>query len=178
MEESSSVLVITGAAATGKSTIGDHLRARPDLLVLDGDVLGRGAAATAYGRRDYVGFWRFVLAVCREVRSNGLVPVVPCICLPDQVLAAATDETVHFLALVSDEQTVRRRIAERHGVSEVPSPETHVQFDRTLRGVRTVPDPHTWVLHDVSASDVDRTRAVGVAWADLITGLTGPRSGG
>ena len=70
MTSHSRLLVITGAAATGKSTIGDHLRARPDLLVLDGDVLGRGAAATASGRRDYVAFWRFVLSIAREVRGN------------------------------------------------------------------------------------------------------------
>lgn len=177
MKQSSAVLVITGAAATGKSTIGDHLRQRLDLLVIDGDVLGRGAAATAYGRRDYVEFWRFVLAVCREVRSNGLVPVVPCICLPDQVLAATTDEVVHFLALVSDEQTVRRRIAGRQGVSEVPSPETHILFDHRLRGVGTLPDPHTWAQHDVVTSDVDQTRAVGAAWADRVIGLAGTSSG-
>ena len=65
------LLVVTGAAATGKSTIGDHLRARPDLFVIDGDVLGRGAAAMAEGRRDYVAFWRYVLSLCREVRSTG-----------------------------------------------------------------------------------------------------------
>ncbi|MFC7359013.1 hypothetical protein [Nocardioides astragali] len=166
------VLVITGAAATGKSTIGDHLRGRPGLLVVDGDVLGRGAAATAYGRRDYVGFWRFVLAVCGEVRSNGLVPVVPCICLPDQVLAAVTDEVVHFLALVSDDQTVRRRIAERRGVSDVPSPETHVQFDRTLRGVTYVPEPHTWASLDVSVVDLAGTVERGAAWAVDHAGIT------
>ena len=166
------MLVITGAAATGKSTMGDHLRARPDLLVIDGDVLGRGAAATAYGRREYVEFWRFVLAVCREVRSNGLVPVVPCICLPDQVLAATTDEVVHFLALVSDEQTVRRRIADRRGVSEVPSPQTHVQFDRTLRGVTSVPEPHTWSSLDVSVVDLPHTLERGAAWAVVHAGIS------
>ena len=48
------MLVVTGAAATGKSTIGDHLRGRSGLVVVDGDVLGRGAAATSYGRPDYV----------------------------------------------------------------------------------------------------------------------------
>ena len=82
----SMLLVITGAAAAGKSTVGAHLRRRPGLCVIDGDVLGRGAAATADGRRDYVGFWRYVMSVCGEIRSNGLIPVVPCICLPDQVL--------------------------------------------------------------------------------------------
>ena len=160
------VLVITGAAAAGKSTIGEHLRGRPGVCVIDGDVLGRGAAAMAGGRRDYVEFWRHVLAVSREVRSNGLVPVLPCISLPEQVLAAATDEVVHFLALVSDPDTVRRRIADRRGLSPVPAPETHVDFDRTLRAVTSVPAPHTWTVHDVSGSDVDATCAAGLAWAE------------
>lgn len=158
------LLVVTGAAATGKSTVGAHLRSDPGLLVIDGDVLARGAAAVAEGRRDYVGFWRYVLGVCREVRSNGVTPVVPCICLPHQVLAAAEDEVVHFLALVSDAATVRRRIAQREGVSDVPSPESHVEFDASLRG-SPVPRPHTWTEHDVVTSDVAGTLAVASAWA-------------
>jgi adenylate kinase len=165
VDEARSVLVVTGAAATGKSTIGDHLRGRSGLVVIDGDVLGRGAAATAYGRRDDVGFWRHALAVCREVRTNGLVPVVPCICLPEQVLAAVDDEVVHFLALLSDPATVRRRINGRRGVSDVPSPESHVEHDRRLQQVTTVPAPHTWTTYDVTAGDVRRTREAGAAWA-------------
>jgi predicted kinase len=165
VDEPRSVLVVTGAAATGKSTVGDHLRGRGGLVVIDGDVLGRGAAATSYGRRDYVAFWRHALAVCREVRTNGLVPVVPCICLPDQVLAATTDETVHFLALLSEPDTVRRRIAARTGVSDVPSPESHVDLDRRLRELADVPAPHTWTTHDVTTGDVRRTREAGAAWA-------------
>lgn len=159
------VLVVTGAAATGKSTIGDDLRGHPGLLVIDGDVLGRGAAATAVEPPDYVAFWTHVLAIAREVRANGLVPVVPCICLPDQVLAAVTDERVHFLALLSDPQTVRRRIAGRTGSSPVPSPDSHVELDRRLASVRSVPAPHTWTTHDVSKGDVRLTLEVGTAWA-------------
>lgn len=169
------MLVITGAAATGKSTIGDHLRGRDGLVVLDGDVLGRGAAATAYGRRDYVAFWRFALAVCREVRTNGLVPVVPCICLPEQVLAAVDDEVVHFLALLSEPGTVRRRIAARTGVSDVPSPESHVELDARLRDVASVPAPHTWATHDVTSGDARMTAETGVAWARAAQGLSGAR---
>ena len=165
MSDPRSVLVVTGAAATGKSTLGAHLRGRDGLMVIDGDVLGAGAAATAEGRRDYVGFWRYVLAICREVRANGLVPVVPCICLPEQVLAAVDDEVVHFLALLSDPGTVRRRIAARTGVSEVPSPESHVELDRRLRAVTSVPAPHSWTTHDVSTGDVRGTREAGAAWA-------------
>lgn len=167
MSSANQVLVITGAAATGKSTIGDHLRGRDGLVVLDGDVLGRGAAATAYGRRDYVAFWRFALAVCREVRTSGLVPVVPCICLPEQVLAAVDDEVVHVLALLSEPATVRRRIAARTGTSDVPSPESHVELDRRLRDVASVPAPHTWTTHDVTVGDVRSTVAAGVGWALL-----------
>jgi hypothetical protein len=160
------VLVVTGAAATGKSTLGDHLRGRPGLLVVDGDVLGRGAAATADGRRDYVGFWRYVLAISREVRANGLVPVVPCICMPEQVLTATTDETVHFLALLSDAETVRSRIANRTCASDVPSPESHVELDHRLREVAGVPEPHTWRTYDVRTGGVRRTLDVGTAWVD------------
>jgi hypothetical protein len=167
VSDATSVLVVTGAAATGKSTIGDDLRGRLGLVVLDGDVLGRGAAATAYGRRDYVGFWRFALAVCREVRTNGLVPVVPCICLPDQVLGAVEDEVVHFLALLSEPGTVRRRIAARTEVSDVPSPGSHVELDARLREVASVPAPHTWTTHDVTAGDVRSTLDAAVAWSAL-----------
>lgn len=158
------LLVITGAAATGKSTIGDHLRGHPEMLVIDGDVLGRGAAATAEGRRDYVAFWRYVLSLCAEVRSNGLTPVVPCICLPDQVLTAVNGEVVHFLGLVSEPSVIRLRIADRRGVSDVPAPETHVQFDSTLRGV-SVPHPHTWERHDVARNGLDETLAAASDWA-------------
>jgi hypothetical protein len=166
VSEPRSVLVVTGAAAAGKSTVGDHLRGRSGLVVIDGDVLGRGAAATAHGRRDYVGFWRHALAVCREVRRNGVVPVVPCICLPDQVPTAVEDEVVHFLALLSDAETVRRRIAGRRGVSEVPSPDTHVAFDQRLREVTSVPAPHTWTTYDVRAGDVRQTLEAGATWAE------------
>jgi len=165
VNDPTSVLVITGAAATGKSTLGNHLRGGDGLVVIDGDVLGRGASATAEGRRDYVGFWRYVLAICGEVRTNGLVPVVPCICLPEQVLAAVDDEVVHFLALLSEPGTVRRRIAARAHVSDVPSPESHVELDRRLRGVADVPAPHTWTTQDVTAGDVRSAQEAGAAWA-------------
>ncbi|CUR62212.1 hypothetical protein NOCA170158 [metagenome] len=173
VSESGSVLVVTGAAATGKSTVGDHLRGRSGLVVIDGDVLGSGATATADGRRDYVGFWRYVLSISSEIRRSGLVPVIPCICLPEQVLAAVDDEVVHFLALVSEPDVVRRRIAGRRGVSAVPSPETHVAFDRRLREVRSVPAPHTWTAYDVAVHDVRQTLEAGDRWAEARAGRPG-----
>ena len=94
------VLVVTGAAGAGKSTVGTALAAEPGLLVLDGDVLASGASAVAGGARDYAGFWRYLLAIAAEVHRNGLVPVFACICLPDQVIGAGPEGPVHFLALV------------------------------------------------------------------------------
>ena len=105
--------------------------------------------------------------MCREVRTNGLVPVVPCICLPEQVLAAVDDEVVHFLALLSEPTTVRLRIAGRTGVSDVPSPASHVELDQRLREVAHVPAPHTWTTHDVSVGDVRATLDAGSAWAEV-----------
>lgn len=106
-----------------------------------------------------------MLAVCHEVRTNGPVPVVPGICLPEQVLAAVDDEVVHFLALLSEPGTVRRRIAARTGFSDLPSPESHVELDRRLRAVTSVPAPHAWTTHDMSVGDVRGTREAGAAWA-------------
>jgi hypothetical protein len=104
------LLVVTGAAAAGKSTVCASLAGRPGMLSLDGDVLAGGAAAVSDGRRDYPAFWRYLLEVAREIAANGLCTAYCGVCLPEQVLANA--ETgyfagVHFLALVSGETTVR-----------------------------------------------------------------------
>jgi len=99
--------------------------------------------------------------------------LVPCICLPDQVLAAVGDEVVHFLVLVSEPATIERRIADRQGMSEVPSPEKHVQFDRTLRGM-SVPHPHTWERHDVATADISDTMVAATDWANRYSSGTRP----
>ena len=159
-----SVLVITGAAATGKTTVGGALREDPSLLVIDGDVMGQGAAAVAGTERDYVAFWRHLLAVAQEVRANGLVPVYPCICLPEQVIAAATDETIHFLALISDSAEIRTRLHERDPANSRPSVQKHSDFNAQLR-MCTVPPPHTIAFHDVSANEIQTSVAKAHRWA-------------
>ena len=96
------VLVVTGAAGTGKSTVCTGLAGLDGLLALDGDVLAHGAASVADGRSDYEAFWSYLLQISREVHCNGLVPAFACVCLPDQVLGSAEMSrvsAVHFLAL-------------------------------------------------------------------------------
>ena len=163
------VLVVTGAAAAGKSTVGSALAADPRLLALDGDVLAGGAAAVADGARDYHGFWRYLLAIGGEVHRNGLIPVFACICLPGQVLGAGPAGPVHFLALVSDADAVRCRIGHRAGGAPTVDVGFHQSFDVTLQGCSVDP-PHTLTL----LSTVDRSPADTVQAArDWTAGVLG-----
>ena len=161
------VLVVTGAAGAGKSTLGSALAADPRLLVLDGDVLAEGAAAVADGARDYHGFWRYLLAIGTEVHRNGLVPVFTCICLPDQVLAAGPDGPVHFLALVSDNETVRRRIIDRAAGRPTIDVGFHQSFDAALAGCDVEP-PHTLTLLSTIERSAADTVQAGQGWVAAV----------
>jgi hypothetical protein len=163
------VLVITGAAGAGKSTVGSALAADPRLLVLDGDVLASGAAAVSDGARDYHGFWRYLLAIGEQVRRNGLVPVFACICLPDQVLAAGPAGPVHFLALVSDAATVRRRIIGRTDGEPTIDVRFHQSFDGALPGCSVDP-PHTLTLLNTVRQSVADTVQSGRDWVSVVLG--------
>jgi hypothetical protein len=158
------VLVVTGAAAAGKSTVGSALATDPRLLTLDGDVLAGGAAAVADGARDYQGFWRYLLAIGGQVHRNGLVPVFTCICLPDQVLGAEPAGPVHFLALVSDADTVRRRITDRAQGRPTIDVGFHQSFDRGLQGCAVEP-PNTLTLLNTIDRTVADTVQAGRDWA-------------
>lgn len=109
-------------------------------------MLASGAAAVSGGRPDYPAFWRYLFDVAREIVDNGLCPAYCCVCLPEQVLANAEIghfTGVHFLALVSDEATVRARIRRRRGApSAAGRLALHVGIDAALR-TATVPAPHT-----------------------------------
>lgn len=143
---------------------------RHELLVIDGDVLGAGAAAVNDGNQDYVAFWGYVLSVCREVRGNGLVPVIPCTCLPEQLLSATTDEILHLLALLSDEHTLPARIEARTGGDQL-SLAKHLEFDANLRQAR-VPPPHTLQFLDVTTTDETGTIETSGSWTAAAIGGT------
>lgn len=161
------VLIITGAAAAGKSTVCGALADDPRLLALDGDVLAGGASAVSNGRRDYEAFWRYLLLIAAEVHDNGLVPAYACVCLPSQVMALPIPSaTLHFLALVSDEQTVRRRICDRSAGSPSIDLDLHAALDAQLRQ-STVPPPHTFATLDTRELTQAQTIAAGVKWASM-----------
>jgi hypothetical protein len=139
------------------------------LLAVDGDVLAGGASAVSNGQHDYEAFWRYLLLIAAEVHDNGLVPAYGCICLPSQAMAHVRAQpipsvTLHFLALVSDEQTVRRRICDRSVVSPSIDLDLHAALDAQLRQ-STVPPPHTFATLDTRELTRAQTIAAGVDWA-------------
>jgi hypothetical protein len=163
------VLIVTGAAAAGKSTVCIALAADPRLLALDGDVLARGAAAVADGARDYEAFWRYLLCIAAEVHRNAVVPVFAGICLPSQVVVGrGPDVDVHFLALVSNDATVRRRIAFREGPNGSIDQDFHAAFDAQLRD-SAVPPPHTFTLLDTTELTPAQTVAASEEWVRTLS---------
>jgi hypothetical protein len=165
------VLVITGAAATGKSTLGEALAGRTGLVVLDGDVLASGAVAVAGESRDYIAFWRFLLGLATEIHRNDLIPVFTCICRPAQVVAAnALDRsrTLHFLALVCDRTELEARIRGRAGdVSSISRLSFHLDFDDALRS-DVVAAPDTFTVLDSSGRPPAQTAAEAITWVERL----------
>ena len=162
------VLVVTGAAGSGKSTICAGLAGQKGILALDGDVLASGAWAVAEGHRDYEAFWKYLLDVAREVHHNDLVPVYCCICLPEQVLDGA-DLTrfaaVHFLALVCDAADLEDRILSRHGgQASAANLDFHLDFNSRLRHA-SVTAPNSMRLLTTSGMSVAETVKEASSWA-------------
>ncbi|TWP49916.1 hypothetical protein FKR81_22010 [Lentzea tibetensis] len=163
------LLIVTGAAASGKSTVCHALALRPSFFALDGDVVASGAAAVADGRTDYVAFWRYVLDLAGAVVENGLIPVICCVGLPSQVLAnaeCASFDGVHFLGLVCSEDELVRRIVQRRGAeSAVRRVDRHVALNDTLKNAE-VPPPHSLTIVDTTSLKPGETVARATAWAD------------
>lgn len=138
------------------------------MLALDGDVLASGAAAVANGARDYEGFWRYLLSLAGEAHRNDLVPPFACICLPSQVITGPDlGVVVLSLALVSDDATVRRRIAHRENRNPSLDLDFNAAFDAKLREC-TVPSPHTFTVLDTASLATALTIAAGEEWATAL----------
>ena len=166
------LLVITGAAAAGKSTVCAALAGTAGLLALDGDVLAAGAAAAE--RQDYPSFWRWLLQLAREVQDNGLVTAYCGVGLPEQVLGHPEVDCfagIHFLALVSGPETVRARIeARRDSGASRHRLDLHLRIDETLRQVR-VPAPHSITVLDTSRLSPVETVTEALSWAGSAASL-------
>ncbi|WP_447006679.1 hypothetical protein ACRAKI_09460 [Saccharothrix isguenensis] len=146
------LLIVTGAAAAGKSTACRALSREPAVLALDGDVLAAGAAAVAYGRIDYPAFWRYAMSISNGIADNGLVPVICGVCLPHQVLTNSEEckgfAGVHFFALTCAPDELERRIRARVGAeSAVRNIAKHLSINAHLQQGEVAP-PHTLTVFD------------------------------
>lgn len=162
------LLIITGAAATGKSTAGLALTTEPGVLALDGDMIAAGAAAVADGRTDYPAFWRYVLSLAGGIADNGLVPVICGLCLPDQVLSNAEECSsfagVHFLVLTCAPDELERRIRARAGgESAVRNLAKHLAINAAYQRIE-VPAPHTLAIFDNTGRTREDTAAAAKNW--------------
>lgn len=125
-------------------------------------------------------WWRACCGVSTADTSRP--PPGCCVCLPEQVLANAGTghfTGVHFLALVSDETTLRARIRHRQGAqSAVDHIHVHVAINDALR-TATVPAPHTITRVDTTRRTRGDAIAAAGAWAAEILPTTdrsvGPR---
>lgn len=160
----SPLLIVTGAAAAGKSTVCRALTGEAGVVALDGDVIAAGAAAVADGRTDYAAFWRYVMTIARGVADNGLVPVICGVCLPDQVLAndCVAFTQVRFLALTCAPDELEQRIRARPGGESVDLAK-HLDINAGLRRAEVRP-PHAMTVFDNTGLGTADTTAAACAW--------------
>jgi len=77
---------------------------------------------------------------------------------------------VHFLVLVSDEPTVRARLAARPGSrTALARVDLHVALDDSLRRA-TVTPPHTMTVLDTARWTPAMTASAASAWSERLTG--------
>lgn len=171
------LLVVTGGAASGKSSICRAWERDSRVFALDLDVIGRDPVVRRPGDTDYVGFWGFLLRLGLEVQLNGLAPLFCGLCLPEQITANAEAEQfhgVHVLALVCEETELTARIQARFGGTEAAArPDVHFDVNRRLRAV-TLPEPHTYTILDTSGWRVADTLRAAEEWVQTTLHIAEP----
>ncbi|GAA4541819.1 AAA family ATPase [Amycolatopsis samaneae] len=129
------LFALTGPSGAGKSTVGPELARRlaPDVVVLEQDVLWTGAL-----RGDVPSFRAAWLRMAAMLHQNGR-PVVLCGTVAPPELEPLPEraffDDVHYLALVADDEVLRRRLRARPEWREWDEPriEEMLEFTGWLR---------------------------------------------
>lgn len=169
--------VITGAAATGKSTLATQLAGEIDgATFLDGDVIAEGASAVADDRRDYQAYWAHVLRLCHEIAANRSAPIVCGIGLPEQLEnnpEAGWFRSIRYLALVCNERELEDRMRARRGAgSEVGRVPFHLGLNERLRDLATTRSDVDRL--DVTRLDSAELVAAGGRWIENLVAMSTP----
>ena len=136
-------MIITGAAASGKSTVCSYLAAYDHgPLALDVDVFASGAAATVEPP-DYVALWEYLLTISREFHQNGRDVLWCGICRPDQIAAQRVSDlesfsSIDMLILSCDREVHLDRLSRRPGGQRAAGrAEMHADLNDDLRSQRS-----------------------------------------
>jgi gluconate kinase len=114
----SPLLVVTGAAGVGKSTICARLAGTISGAVLvDLDVFGEDIVSIAPPNRDYPAFWRSMMRLAHELAQNDTVVVYFSTMLPAQLIANSDTlnyfSSVHFLCMICRPDVLQARLKAR-----------------------------------------------------------------
>lgn len=114
------LLVVTGAAGVGKSTVCARLTGTiPGAVLLDADVFAEDLVSVVPPNQDYPAFWQSMMRLAHELAQNNVAVVYFSTMLPEQLLAN-TDalnyfDSVHFLCMTCPPDAMRARLAGREG---------------------------------------------------------------
>ena len=132
------LLVVTGTAGIGKSTLCARLAGTVDRVVfLDADIHATDLVSVVPPNQDYPAFWRSMMRLAHELAQSGLVVVYFSVMLPEQVLVNSEIlsyfDSVQFLCLTCAPDQLRARIAGRDGSATAAArTQVWVDFDAAL----------------------------------------------
>jgi hypothetical protein len=170
------LLIVSGASGAGKSAVCRALLGRMDerayrvrAVLLEGDILWR----SEFAKEDdnYRAFFETWLRLCANISQSGR-PVVlfnAGMGVPENVEPCVERRyfsTVHYLALVCDEETLADRLRQRpqwRGSGEQAYIEEHVQFNRWFKENAHTTTPRIDLLDTTNVS-VGKTAEQVAAW--------------
>ena len=159
------LFLITGASGVGKSSVCRKLYLQErDYLVMESDIMWCDAFNEPESNyRRYRELW---LRMCKNISQGGR-PVVLCgCCTPDQFEPCVERRyftNLYYLALVSDEEQLIRRLQEGRGIHDPAYIEGSVNFNRWLRNNARTTQPALELL-DLTGLDADQGAQAADAW--------------
>ena len=126
---------ITGASGAGKSTVCSVLFEREkDYAVLESDILWNDFYNTPDD--NYRTYRRLWLNLCANISQTGLPCVLCGCCTPEQFESLPEREMfteIHYLAIVTDDETMRRRMTSGRNITDENWINSSLHFNRWLK---------------------------------------------
>jgi predicted ABC-type ATPase len=154
------LLVITGAAGIGKSTLRARLAGTiAGAILIDADILAGDLISVVSPNHDYPAFWRSMIRLAHELAQNNVVVVYFSTVVPGQVLAnrdvLGYFDQVHFLCLTCSSDVLRARLAGRDGGDGAARTEVWLAFTRALVAAASEIPTATVMATDGTADQVE-----------------------